>query len=84
LSNNEVNAFINLSIDSAYKNELVNELKKIKGVDKVFFITGRYDFIIPIKCRNMSELKQIISELRKLDWVKETGTSIILEEIKIK
>jgi len=61
--------------------DVAGKIIKIKGVEKVYEITGQYDIAVLISGPNIAEVNKIIDEIRKVDGVINTNTVIILREL---
>ena len=54
------------------------KIGKIEGVEKVFFVFGRYDLVAHVKAQTLEELARTISdEIRGVPGVLSTETLII-------
>jgi DNA-binding Lrp family transcriptional regulator len=62
--------------------EVSRALKKIKGIDVIYEITGEYDIATVIVGSNIAELNQTIDEIRKLSGVADTNTVVVLKVIR--
>ncbi|MEM1946530.1 MAG: Lrp/AsnC family transcriptional regulator [Candidatus Caldarchaeum sp.] len=62
--------------------EVADKLVKINGVDEVYEITGARDVMAIISVPSMSHLNKVIEEIRNVQGVNETNTSIVLRMIK--
>ncbi|MHA1238296.1 MAG: Lrp/AsnC ligand binding domain-containing protein [Candidatus Odinarchaeia archaeon] len=81
MKEDKVRVLVSVSVTSIPKEDAVKFLKEIKGLKKMYFVTGEYDYVILLECENMDELKKTVSEIRKFKGIKSTKTCIILEEI---
>ncbi|MFP3133097.1 MAG: Lrp/AsnC family transcriptional regulator [Nitrososphaeria archaeon] len=61
--------------------EVASNISKIKGVEKVYEITGQYDIAVLISAPSIAEVNKVIDEIRKADGVINTNTVIILREL---
>jgi Lrp/AsnC family leucine-responsive transcriptional regulator len=63
--------------------EVGKRLSKIKGVEGVSYITGRYDIILTIRIKDMAELNDLIlHRLIKIPGIGSTETFTVTEEVK--
>ncbi|MEM2236797.1 MAG: Lrp/AsnC family transcriptional regulator [Candidatus Caldarchaeum sp.] len=62
--------------------EVADKLVKINGVDEVYEITGANDVMAVISVPSMTHLNKVIEEIRNIQGVNETNTSIVLRVIK--
>ncbi|MEM4281315.1 MAG: Lrp/AsnC family transcriptional regulator [Candidatus Caldarchaeum sp.] len=62
--------------------EVADKLVKITGVDEVYEITGANDVMAVISVPSMTHLNKVIEEIRNIQGVNETNTSIVLRVIK--
>ncbi len=55
-------AFVLLNTEIGAENQVLNNLKKIEGVEEAHGLWGVYDIIVNIQAQTMDELKDIISK----------------------
>ena len=78
-----INAITFISFDKGdMVKELVERISNIPSVESVYELTGRYDAMAMISARSVSELNKCVDEIRRLEGVKTTETSVILRVIK--
>ena len=74
-------AFVLINVDSGSEDEVLRELKNVKGVEEAFFSYGVYDIISKIKADTMEQLKEMVTrQVRALPKVRSTLTLIMMEE----
>ncbi|MGD0449568.1 MAG: Lrp/AsnC ligand binding domain-containing protein [Candidatus Bathyarchaeia archaeon] len=74
-------AFVLINVESGAEQEVVNELKKIEGVEEAYFSYGVYDIITKIKADSMERLKDLVTrKVRTISRVRSTLTLIMMEE----
>lgn len=74
-------AFVLINVESGSEDEVLNELKKIEGVEEAYFSYGVYDLITKIKADSMENLKDMVTRrVRALNKVRSTLTLIMMEE----
>ncbi|MGC8568807.1 MAG: winged helix-turn-helix transcriptional regulator [Nitrososphaeria archaeon] len=61
--------------------EVASAISKIKGVEKVYEITGQYDIAVLISAPSIAEVNKVIDDIRKSNGVVNTNTVIILREL---
>ncbi|MEM2856781.1 MAG: HTH-type transcriptional regulator LysM [Candidatus Nitrosocaldaceae archaeon] len=66
------------SIDTSKVSE---ELKKIKGVDIIYEITGQYDIVAIMSAPTITEINRCIDNIRRIEGVDDTNTVIILRVV---
>ena len=49
-------------MDSKFRDNIIEELFKIKGVREISEVTGRFDIIVTMYVQNLSEMHKLISE----------------------
>ncbi len=70
-------AYVLLTVESGEEDNVLNELDKIKSVEKSYFSYGVYDIIVKVKTESMETLKELITnKIRSLDQVRSTLTLI--------
>ena len=74
-------AFVLINVESGAEQEVVNDLKKIEGVEEAYFSYGVYDIITKIKADSMERLKDMVTrKVRAISRVRSTLTLIMMEE----
>ena len=74
-------AYVLINVESGAEDSLVNEMKKIEGVDEAYFSYGVYDIIAKVKADSMEKLKDTVTrKIRTLSKVRSTLTLIMMEE----
>jgi DNA-binding Lrp family transcriptional regulator len=74
-------AYVLINVESGSEEEVVNQLKKIQGVEEAYFSYGVYDIITKVKAESMEKLKDMVTRnIRTLNRVRSTLTLIMMEE----
>jgi len=74
-------AFVLINVESGSEDEVLQELKKVEGVEESYFSYGVYDIITKIKADTMDKLKELVTHrIRTLSKVRSTLTLIMMEE----
>jgi DNA-binding Lrp family transcriptional regulator len=74
-------AFVLVNVESGSEDEVLQELKKVEGVEESYFSYGVYDIITKIKAETMDKLKELVTRrIRTLSKVRSTLTLIMMEE----
>ena len=69
---------INTETGSSIANVL-NDLKKVEGVDEAFAVYGVYDIIAKVRAESMDKLKETVTwRIRRIDKVRTTLTMIVV------
>jgi DNA-binding Lrp family transcriptional regulator len=76
-------AFVLVNTEIGSEADVLQDLKKVEGVDEAFAVYGVYDIIARVKADTMDKLKEIVTwRVRRLDKVRSTLTMIVVEEQK--
>jgi Lrp/AsnC family transcriptional regulator, regulator for asnA, asnC and gidA len=62
--------------------DVSSRLKKLKGVDSIFEITGEYDIAVIVSGSNIAEINSTIDEIRKLNGIDDTNTVVVLKTVR--
>ena len=74
-------AYVLFSVGSGAEDKVLNDLRRISGVQEVNVSYGVYDLIARIKTDSMEQLKELVSQrLRRIAQVRSTLTLILVEE----
>jgi DNA-binding Lrp family transcriptional regulator len=60
--------------------QLMNALRKIKGVEESYPLYGVYDIIVKTRADTMDGIKEIHNKIRRLEKIRQTLTMIAHEE----
>ena len=78
----QANAISLLSVNPSYPtSEISARLRKMKGVDSIFEITGEYDVAVIVSGSNIAEINATIDEIRKLTGIDDTNTVVVLKVV---
>ena len=58
------------------KKLIAARLRKIKSVYESFPVSGQFDAVAKIKVENLSEIKEITTEIQKINGVERTETMV--------
>ena len=74
-------AFVLINVESGSEGEIVQELRKIDGVEEAYYSYGVYDIITKVKADSMENLKDMVTKkVRAINRVRSTLTLIMMEE----
>jgi len=62
--------------------DVSKKLKSVKGVETIYETTGSFDIAAIIRGASISEVNKSVEEIRRLDGVLKTETTIILRTIR--
>ncbi len=69
-----------MNIDSGAEDDVLKELRNVKEVKEAYFVYGVYDVVAKLEAETMDKLKEIVtSKVRKLEKVRSTLTTIVME-----
>jgi len=76
-------AFVLINAEIGSEGDVLNELKKVEGVEEAYSVYGVYDIIAKVRADSMEKLKDIVTwRIRRLNKVRSTLTMIVIEEMK--
>ena len=76
-------AFVLINAEIGSESDVLDELKKIEGVEEAYSVYGVYDIIAKVKADSMEKLKDIVTwRIRKLNKVRSTLTMIVIEKMQ--
>jgi DNA-binding Lrp family transcriptional regulator len=79
----QANAISLLSVNpSIPTSEISNRLKKTRGVQSIYEITGEYDVAVIVGGANIAEINTTIDEIRKLSGIDDTNTVVVLRVVR--
>jgi len=74
-------AFVLINVESGSEEEVLEEIKKIKGVEEAYYSYGVYDIIAKVRADSMEKLRETVTrKVRTVSRVRSTLTLIMMEE----
>jgi DNA-binding Lrp family transcriptional regulator len=74
-------AFVLINVESGSEEEVLDEIKKIEGVEEAYYSYGVYDIIAKVKADSMEKLRDTVTrKVRTIVRVRSTLTLIMMEE----
>jgi len=76
----QARAFILIETAVGKNKEIIRELKLIKGVTSVNYVTGPYDIIAIIEAENLNEIGDIVTrDIHPISGINRTTTCLALK-----
>jgi len=73
-------AFVLINTDIGSESAVLEEIKKIKGVEHAYALYGAYDIMAKVESDSLDDLKQTITwQIRKLTGIRATLTLMVHE-----
>ncbi|MEM2760699.1 MAG: Lrp/AsnC ligand binding domain-containing protein [Nitrososphaerales archaeon] len=73
-------AYVMMTCDLGYEEEIIKQLSKLKGVTKVCGTYGVYDIVAEVSSDSMDLLRQTITvEMTKIPHIRSKVTLIVIE-----
>ena len=74
-------AFVLINVESGSEEEVLEQIKKIEGVEEAYYSYGVYDIITKIAADSMEKLRETVTrKVRTIGRVRSTLTLIMMEE----
>jgi len=78
-----VRAIMCIAVEGERAGAVVKALRGFPEVDKVFTTNGRWDLVAELDVENLSEFSRTLDEIREIEGIASTETSILLATQKI-
>jgi len=76
-------AFVNIFVESATLDDVVQALSKLSNVEELYEVTGEFDIVTLVSAADIEEFRDFVkNKLLKIKGVKSTVTSIVLNAPK--
>jgi len=73
----KVKALIGIKMDSKKRNNVINNLFEISGVEEVAEVTGRFDILVTVYSKALATMHEIVADcIGKIDGVTSSETFI--------
>ena len=69
-------AYVLISADVGKENDVLKELETLPSVKEAYFVFGVYDIVAKVESGDVRELKEVLTKIRRLEYVKSTLTMI--------
>jgi DNA-binding Lrp family transcriptional regulator len=78
-----MHAFVDIFVDSALMEQVVEELSKISNVEEIYEVTGEFDIVTIVSADDIEDFGETLkNKIMKIPGVKSTISSIILQALK--
>jgi len=67
---------------NVYTSAIARKIRAIKGVDRVYEISGDYDIEISLNANSTIELNDVLERIREVDGVVATETRLVLKKFE--
>ena len=72
-------AFIDIFVESAYMDNVVQELSKLENLEELYEVTGEFDIVTLVSAVDIEEFRDILkNKIMKIQGIKSTVSSIVL------
>jgi len=73
-------AMVLISAEPGKDRKVANEVKKLKGAERVFLVSGLYDVVVTVRARTAEEILALVyDKIRPIPGVKNSQTMFALE-----
>jgi len=73
-------AFILVNVETGMENEVLQEVRKVPGVQEAYLVYGVYDLLVKIEAESDGALREaVINHIRRLSGVRSTLTMMVVE-----
>jgi len=59
-----------------------SKLVKFEEVKRIYTVTGEFDLILHVLCKDIKHLEQVVEKIRALEFTDATRTFVVLNKIK--
>jgi DNA-binding Lrp family transcriptional regulator len=73
-----MSAFVLIHVSGDHTKSAFKTMTRMEGVKAVFSVTGAHDIIAQTEVEDINRLSELISNIRSIDGVIRTETSIVL------
>src|SRR5579884_3815558 len=76
-------AFVDIFVESAYLDDVVNELAQLPNMGELYEVTGEFDIVSLVSASDIEEFRDVLkNRIMKIKGVKSTVSSIVLHSHK--
>ena len=77
-----IQAYIMTNMYPGAYTKALQEMMKIKYIEKISIVTGNYDIVVKVNVKNLEQLNKLTNQLHKVNGVERTNTQIIEKDCK--
>ncbi len=77
-----VTAFVGVDVGGEMGPVAGSELLNDPAISELYTVTGDFDLLIKVTCRDVKELERVIERVRGMDFTKTTKTHVVLRKLK--
>ena len=76
-------AFVDIFVESAHMDEVVQALSKLDNIEELYEVTGEFDIVTLVSADDIEEFRDVLkNRIMKIKGVKSTVSSIVLKTHK--
>src|SRR2546427_13296977 len=76
-------AFVDIFVESARMDEVVQSLAKLDNIEELYEVTGEFDIVTLVSADDIEEFRDVLkNRIMKIKGVESTVTSIVLKNHK--
>ncbi len=76
-------AFVDIFVESAHMDEVVQALSKLDNIEELYEVTGEFDIVTLVLADDIEEFRDVLkNKIMKIKGVKSTVSSIVLKTHK--
>ncbi len=75
-------AYVLINTEKGKEAEVLKQIRGIENIKEAHTVYGVYDLIVKVEANSMRELKKVLNEIRKIDNVRATMTTVCAESEK--
>jgi len=72
-------AFVDIFVESALMDDVVQSLKKLDNLEELYEVTGEFDIVTLLSAADIEEFREVLkNKIMKIKGVKSTVSSVVL------
>ena len=76
-------AFVDIFVESAQMDSVIQELQKVPHMEELYEVTGEFDIVSLVSAQDIEEFRDILkNKIMKIKGVKSTVSSVVLHAHK--
>lgn len=76
-------AFIDIFVESAEMDGVVQALKKLENLEELYEVTGEFDIVTLVSASDIEEFRDVLkNKIMKIKGVRSTVSSVVLKSYK--
>ncbi len=71
-----VTAYMLISVSISTEYDVLEKIKRIKGVEEAYIVYGSWDILVKIEVDQMKDLSKVVTDIRRIEGIELSETLV--------